>query len=268
MICILSARSSVGGIYFACALLSCVSWACISRAQTTSTSPHPNALKRLVGLHLPHLEGPVPVYYSNGLKALALQDQAQITDCATWYSQQLHVTVPVTLAVLNRTDWDRVGKLMAYPMTQALADEGSVIFMPDSFASFPGQNGHVDLKKKLEFISFHETGHLYQRALHLEGPDLFMQEFSATMLSTAYALVRRPEHVKATLGSRTKASQRYTSFEDMDFIYEGVGFDNYDWLQVETVRLAVYFVKGQNLAGVVKRMQAAFPAGRSMSNKE
>jgi len=70
-----------------------------------------------------------------------------------------------------------------------------------------------------------------------------MQEFSATMLATAYALVRRPELVDATLDSRTKAPRRYTSFEDMDLIYEGVGFDNYDWLQVETVRLAVDFLK-------------------------
>ena len=172
------------------------------------------------------------------------------------------------MAVLNRSDWDRVGSLMAYPMAQALADQGNVIFMPDSFASFPGQKTHVDLNKKLDFISFHETGHLYQRALHLEGPDLFMQEFSATTLATAYALARRPEVVDATLGSRKDAPQRYTSFEDMDLIYEGVGFDNYDWLQVETVRLAVYFVKGRDLATLVNKMQAAFPEGRAMFLKQ
>ena len=157
---------------------------------------------------------------------------------------------------------------MGYPMAQALADQGDVIFMPDSFANYPGQKTHVDLAKKLDFISLHETGHLYQRALHLEGPDLFMQEFSATMLATAYALVRRPELIGPTLGSRTDAQQRYTSFEDIDLIYEGVGFDNYDWLQVETVRLAVYFVKGQDLATLVIKMQAAFPEGRAMSNQQ
>ncbi len=153
-------------------------------------------------------------------------------------------------------------------MAEAFPEQGNVIFMPDSFASFPGQNGHVDLDKKLAFISFHETGHLYQRALHLEGPDLFMQEFSATMLASAYALATRPELVHATLESRTNAPQRYTSFEDMDLIYDGVGFDNYDWLQVETVRLAVFFVKGQDLAALVRKMQSKFPVGRTMSNTE
>ncbi len=199
---------------------------------------------------------------------MALRDQAEITDCAAWYSHQLHVTVPMTLAVLNRNDWERVGGLMGYPMAQALADQGDVIFMPDSFTSYPGQKTHVDLAKKLDYISLHETGHLYQRALHLEGPDLFMQEFSATMLATAYALVRRPELIGPTLGSRTEAQERYTSFEDIDLIYEGVGFDNYDWLQVETVRLAVYFVKGQDLATLVTKLQAAFPEGRAMSNQQ
>jgi hypothetical protein len=101
--------------------------------------------------------------------------------------------------------------------------------------SFPGQNTHVDLGKKLDFIALHETGHLYQRAVHLEGPDLFMQEFTATMLATAYALALRPELLSDTLNSRTSKKQHYTSFGDMDLIYDGMGFDNYDWLQVETV---------------------------------
>ena len=249
-------------------LLCCLLSPRVGKAQAAPASPTPNALSRLLALRLGRIEGSVPVYYSDGLKALALRDQAEITDCAAWYSHQLHVSVPVTLAVLNRKDWERVGGLMGYPMAQALADQGDVIFMPDSFASYPGQKTHVDLAKKLDFISFHETGHLYQRALHLEGPDLFMQEFSATMLATAYALLRRPELIGATLGSRTDAPQRYTSFEDMDLIYEGIGFDNYDWLQVETVRLAVYFVKGQHLATLVMKMQAAFPEGRAMSNNQ
>ncbi len=249
-------------------LLCCLLCSRTGRAQAAPASSTPNALSRLLALRLARVEGSVPVYYSAGLKALALRDQAEITDCAAWYSKQLHVSVPVTLAVLDRNDWERVGGLMGYPMAQALADQGDVIFMPDSFASYPGQKMHVDLAKKLAFISFHETGHLYQRALHLEGPDLFLQEFSATMLATAYALVRRPELIGPTLGSRADAQQRYTSFEDMDLIYEGVGFDNYDWLQVETVRLAVYFVKGQDLASLVMKMQAAFPEGRAMSNQQ
>ena len=264
----MSARALGTNFFIACMLLCCLLWPSISRAQAAPASSTPNALSRLLALRLARIDGSVPVYYSDGLKALALRDQAEITDCAAWYSHQLHVSVPVILAVLNRKDWERVGGLMSYPMAQALADQGNVIFMPDSFASYPGQKTHVDLDKKLDFISFHETGHLYQRALHLEGPDLFMQEFSATMLATAYARVRRPQLIDATLGSRTDARQRYTSFEDMDLIYEGVGFDNYDWLQVETVRLAVYFIKGQDLATLVKKMQATFPEGRAMSTQQ
>ncbi len=261
MFCNSRDRCFNGTMFFALMLLSTILLSPKGRPQTAPASSAPNALKRLMALGLPRLEGAVPVYYSEGLKSLAIRDQAEITDYATWYSQQLHVRVPAILAVLNRADWDRIGSLAAYPMAEAFPEQGNVIFMPDSFASFPGQNGKLDLNKKLAFISFHETGHLYQRALHLEGPDLFLQEFSATMLASAYALVRRPELVDATLNSRTNTPQRYTSFEDMDLIYEGVGFDNYDWLQVETVRLAVYFVKGQDLAGLVHKMQTAFPVG-------
>ena len=248
------------------ALICTSSWCSLSRAQETPAPP--KALSRLVALHLARQEGKVTVYYSNGLKALALRDQAKIAACASWYSQQLHVSVPVTLAVLNKGDWDRVGRLADYPMAEAFPEEGNVIFMPESFASFPGQNSHADLGKKLDFIALHEVGHLYQRAVNLQGPDLFMQEFFATMMATAFALEFRPELLSDTLNSRTGTKQRYTSFEDMDLIYDGVGFDNYDSLQVETVRLAVFIVKGQHLDVLVKRMQAAFPAGRAMSNAE
>ncbi len=88
------------------------------------------------------------------------------------------------------------------------------------------------------------------------------------MLATAYALAERPELLSDTLRSRTVTKQRYASFEDMDLIYDGIGFDNYDWLQVETVRLAVFFVKGRDLAALVKDAQAAFPPGEAMSNDQ
>ena len=245
-----------------------LTWGSHIWAQDAAASSSPNAYSRLVALHLPSLQGTISVYYSDGLKATALRDQAEIADCAAWYSRQLHVSVPVTLAVLNQVDWNRMGHMADYPMAEAFAEEGNVIVMPDSFASFPGQNKQVDLSKKLDFIAFHETGHLYQRVLNLGGPDLFMQEFNATMLATAYALSRRPELISSTLNSRDSSRQRYTSFEDMDLIYDGVGFNNYDWLQVETVRLAVFFVKGQVLSDLVSKVQAAFPVGRAMSNEQ
>jgi hypothetical protein len=259
--------NSKGITLLVCALLCSSLWCSLGRAQATSIPP-PNALNRLLSLHLPRLEGTIPVYYSDGLITTALRDQAEIADCASWYSRQLHVSVPITLAVVNEADWNRVGQLAGYPMAEAFPQEGNVIIMPDSFAKFPGQNPHIDLDKKLDFIALHETGHLYQGAVHLDGPDLFMQEFYATMLATAYSLALRPELVADTLHSRTHTKQPYPSFEDMDLIYEGVGFDNYDWLQVETVRLAVFFVKGLDLAELVRKLQVAFPAGRAMSNEQ
>jgi hypothetical protein len=64
--------------------------------------------------------------------------------------------------------------------------------MPDSFQILPGQDAPADLSKKLDFIAFHETGHLFQHATQFVSPDLFLEEFYATMLATAYALHARP----------------------------------------------------------------------------
>jgi hypothetical protein len=228
--------------------------------------PQPNALQRLLALHLPKLDGEYSTYYSPEAKTQALRSQAEITKCANWYSQQLHVKIPVTIAVLDQADWNRIGDLIPYPMPQA--ESGDVIFMPDSFASYPGQISGAHLAAKLDFISFHETGHLFQHALKLHSPDLFMQEFDATLFATAYALATHPELITATLHSRSAAKQRYTSFEDMDLIYIGVGFGNYDWFQIEMLRLAVFFAKGQDLATLVSKLRAAFPAGQFLTTQQ
>ncbi len=235
-----------------------------------SAAETPNALLRLRALHLSHLDGSVPTYYSIGTKAQALRDQTEISDCAAWYASQLHVTPSITLAVLNQSDWDRIHDLAPYPMPQAMAGEGDVVFMPDSFQTFPGRDPHVDSSRELNFIAFHETGHIFQHATSFVAPDLFLQEFYATTLATAYALHARPELVPAVLHARKDPTTkpRYTSFEDMDLIYFGVGFDNYDWLQIETVRLALFFVRGQDLASVLRQMQSAFPPGKPVTIAE
>ena len=121
------------------ALVTCGLLVCFSGSAQAPSAP-PNALSRIIALHLPRLDGAIPVYYSVGLRAMALRDQAEIADCSSWYSRQLGVSVPVTLAVLDQGDWNRVGHLAGYPMAEAFPQEGNVIIMPDSFASFPGQN--------------------------------------------------------------------------------------------------------------------------------
>ncbi len=93
-----ASHAPVKRLTFMNCILACSSFYCSSsRAQETPAPP--NALSRLVALHLLRLEGTVPVYYSDGLKPTALRDQARIADCSSWYSERLHVTVPVTLAV-------------------------------------------------------------------------------------------------------------------------------------------------------------------------
>ena len=239
-------------------------WCAAGIAQT------PNALQRLQGLQLSRLDGAVLTYYSAGVKPQALRDQAEIAACAAWYARQLHAAPSITLAVLNEKDWNRIGSLATYPMAEAFPEEGDVIFMPESFQNFPGHDSHADTSQELNFIAFHETGHIFQRATHFVGPDLFVQEFYATLLATAYSLHARPELIEATLRVRAhdSAKQRYTSFEDMDLISFGVGFNNYDWFQIETLRLALYFVKGQDLGSLVQQMRKAFPASTALRNSE
>jgi hypothetical protein len=174
----------------------------------------------------------------------------------------------VTLAVLNKADWDRVGRLSPYPMPQASTPhDGVVVVLPDSFKSFPGEDALSDSNEKLDFISFHEAGHLFQDALNLYSPDKFLQEFYASALASSYALARRPE----LLNVATKTdivNPRYTSLEDMDLIYVDMGYANYGWMQTQISRYAVYFVKGQDIAVLVDKLKQSFTDGQILLTSE
>ena len=242
-----------------------------ARAFGQGTGPS-QSVRALKALHLSELAGKVPVFYSEGLAGLAAQQQKNFIDDVAWFRHRLHVSAPVRVALLNETDWNRLGTLPAYPMADAVAGAG-ILYMPDSWDRFPGQNVKGNLPGKLEFISYHETGHLYQRALKLPSPDLFLAEFYATLLATAYVQeVGKPELVTAVLTSREETGgeprRPFTSFEDMDLIYEGVGFDEYDWFQVETTRLAAFFLQGRDIGDLVVRLRQAFAGPATLSTHD
>jgi hypothetical protein len=247
------------------------SCACIHLAAQSASSAgekNANTLQRITALGLPQIPGAVPVFYSSGAKPQALRYQKSLTDCIAWYESHLHVQTQVTLAVLNQADWDRVGRLVPYPMPQASRPhDGVVVVLPDSFKTFPGADAVSNPDELLDFISFHETGHLFQDALDLYSPDKFLQEFYATALASSYAVARRPELLTAAVKTNI-VNPRYTSLEDMDLIYTDMGFANYGWMQTQISRSAIYFVKDQDVAALVERLKGSFKDGQILTTSE
>src|SRR5438046_1322390 len=91
-------------------------------------------LERLRSLKLPTFAGSVPVVYSAAEKARAERYRSALEPAHRWYETQLDMRVPVTLAVLNRQDWERA-TAVPYPMPNS---KPGLVTLPSRIEDFPG----------------------------------------------------------------------------------------------------------------------------------
>src|SRR5262249_17975741 len=114
-------------------------------------------------------------------------------------------------------------------------------------------------------IMFHELGHLYAEAYGIAIPNRWVNEFLANYLARAYTSEHpgtpRFEKFREVVSDAIVKGPRpkYTSLEEFERLYAGVGFQNYGWYQLQLMRRAdeVYTTKGIDF---LKEVKAAFPA--------
>ena len=114
-------------------------------------------LERVRALKLPTVDGDVPVIYSLTAKARAERYQATIATAHQWYEAQLGIHVPVSVAVLDRRDWE-LASSVPYPTPNS---KGDLVTLPSRMEDVPGcreMGANADILA--EAISFHEVSHL------------------------------------------------------------------------------------------------------------
>jgi hypothetical protein len=241
-----------------------------SKGQDNSAEDKPT-MEKIRALHLPYVPGPVPVYYSPGagVEARALKYQKSILACQQWYDQQVGKHVDITLAVLNKTDWEKVTDF-GYPMPfnfggwRSLPPAGIVV--PTRFEDYPNSADFADDPELLtENISFHELGHLYAHYTDMEIGDNLLAELYANILMAAYVRAQRPDMLVFLQGpSRKLPPERYTSLEDVQYIADDVGFTNYGWFEFQIYRMADLLLKDKPLPQLLAELKKTFndPAQR------
>ena len=222
-------------------------------------------IEKIRALHLPYVPGPVPVYYSRGagVEARALKYQKSILACQQWYDQQVGKHVDITLAVLNKTDWEKVTDF-GYPMPfnfggwRSLPPAGIVV--PTRFEDYPNSADFTDDPELLtENISFHELGHLYAHYTDMEIGDNLVAELYANIFMAAYVRAQRPDMLVFLQGpSRKLPPERYTSLEDLQYIADGVGFTNYGWFHFQIYRMADLLLKDKPLPQLLAELKKTF----------
>jgi hypothetical protein len=211
-----------------------------------------NTLPRVAKLGLPKLTGPIPGYYGDGARARAEQLQADIREMNEFFEASLGVRAEVTLAVLNSNDWKRVDPI-PYGFPNVLGTP-PVIFMPahSGGAAFQMmtarkeaipvevlryylENSHGTFEAAaddfVDFIAFHELGHVLCDAYGIDPGCHWLSEFVASYFAYTFIAERRPETkpVVALLGRPSKERPKHTTLADFESLYNRV--NDYGWYQ-------------------------------------
>jgi len=227
-------------------------------------------------LNIPKLERGISVYYSPGYKERAQQIQSYMEDAMNFYQKKLNVTVDLNIAVLNKEHWTKVTKVpFDVPNVSGVPH---VVFLPANFGegvvTADWSKGMQQLKpeiiqkikltgysyeqigvKQVDNIGLHELGHVIAYKLGIASPDgipnKWYSEFLATYLANSFLQERDPEYMKiARLLTDHKLEimpkPKYTSLEDFERLYFGVGPQNYEWYQIKFAQLVerIYNTKG------------------------
>ena len=139
--------------------------------------------------------GAIPAYFSAGFEARALKYQKTMIACQRWYDQQVRKHVDLTLAVLNKEDWESVsGPSFPYPMPYGQSLGDPVVLLPARFEDFSNSADFTDdVELLVENISYHEMGHLYAHILDMETDDAFLAEMYANFFMVAFVRAQRPD---------------------------------------------------------------------------
>jgi hypothetical protein len=144
-------------------------------------------------LRLPESAGSVPVMYSPSVEQRALRYRESLAAAVNWYSKQLKVSVPITLAVADRDTWEKVQpadpRSVPYFMPYSIwrnspADDiHALVVLPARMEDFPGFEV-MGVKPDLlaEAISFHEAGHIFAHVLGIWSGNPFVNELIANFL--------------------------------------------------------------------------------------
>jgi len=224
----------------------------LSCSVLSAQAEDPKILTRLRGLGLPTLDGKVTAYYSAGCREHAKKLQTAIEDMNNFYQSRLGVHLELPLALLNAEDWKRAtGDDYSLPQ---VAGDPPVILMPATSdnpvyglmaarkAAIPPEELQAFLKDHhttfdavaadfVDFIGFHELGHMLTTQFGIDPQDRWLGELLATYWAYAYVSERQPDWKSAfgLLGRPSTVRPKNTSLEDFERLYSDV--DDYGWYQ-------------------------------------
>jgi hypothetical protein len=227
--------------------------------------------------------GTVELFFTPGHADRAEMLQRMVEEGVRFFADSLQLRAEVNLAVLDAPAWTALSDVpYGIPF---FSPTSSIIFLPATLdgpipADYLAHRAHYSKESMekirasgltfeegahtmVDLIGYHELGHLLTRAFGIQPPSAWMSEFLATYF--AYAFLRREHPNLASLWDGivpipASYQPQYTSLQDFDRLYFGVGPQNYFWYQ-GTFASKVTDVFSQQGLGFLRAVREAFPAG-------
>jgi len=242
-------------------------------------------LEKVQNLKTPSLKNKITVYYSPGYKKRAKEIQPLIEDAMRFYEQKLNLKVDLSVAVLEKAQWQQVTPI-PYGLPW-VSDAPHVAFLPatadgvvvsDTLKSkefftpamlqkikSSGFSFEQAVEKTVDLIGLHELGHTYSQQIGIISPrpNKWFNEFMASYFAYAYLREKRPKlatlfHTMTADMAAVTPKQKHTTLDDFERLYVEVGPANYGWYQGKFFeRVAqVYEAKGLSF---IEEVRKAFP---------
>ena len=231
----------------------------VTVAGPTSEPEHRQAVHELQSLGLESLPGPIPTYYSPGARERAEMLQAWLRSADTFFQDRLKIAPGFELVVLSPEHWavlspgpygvpfytsnpNRV--VMPAIPEQAVVTQiysASRVALPAGAAAelqAVGVSYDDAVLQVLDYIGFHEVGHVYITALgyHPGNSPRWLSELLATYAAYSYLQAEQPSAItvwdalsEALLGFVQPSSRSLEDFNELGA--RGLGPATYGWFQ-------------------------------------
>ncbi len=210
-----------------------------------------SVVEKVESLGLQSVNSSVTAYYSDRYRQFAEHNVQLLKNADDFFEEQFGVRQSFSIAVLDSASWRQITDIpyglpfvsgppyiVCLPANaqNTLSETISEAIDGYDLEGRYGTSREEIVGRFVSLIGFHELGHMYARAYGIRFPNKWTFEFAATYLAYYYLDQNFPAERDLWLEvSRVLARElapRYTTLQEFEQWYVGVGVANYAWYQV------------------------------------
>lgn len=266
-----------------------------STAFGQETDYYQKSIETVKSLSLDSAHHGITVYFSEQGEDRAKELGPKLSEAIEFYADSLQVSLNFRLALLTENDWEQFEGSGPYGLPHVrFRDSLALAFLPlegggvvydfiHSLESEVSPELRTEVAETglswgefsgriVDLIGFHEVGHPYLDYYGIGSPARWFNEFKANYFLYSYLRTQHPEEAYIwDLSTRVILDgyqPEYTTLEDFEKYYSGVGAANYGWYQAKFESMANELFEERGFS-FIKELKDTFPKEEgNLSNEE